>query len=132
MTEQPTGNSAETNEPDEPGYVGPAEAVAIAAGNAGVSLSVDEVSRLAAALTDMGAVFDTPAEVDAEVGVPADARMRAADVLDQFAAPGEDTPGFTALREEFPDLPSRGNLKVILWRVAGALRENPIPGAGAS
>lgn len=130
MTEQPTSKPAETDEPTdvESGYVGPTEAVAIAAGNAGVSLSVDEVSRLAAALTDMGAVFDTPAEV----GVPADARMRAADVLDLFAAPGEDTPGGSALREEFPDLPSRGNLKVILWRVAGALRENPIPGAGAS
>lgn len=130
MTEQPTSKPAES------GYVGPAEAVAIAAGNAGVSLSVDEVSRLAAALTDMGAVFDadspTQTSTPTEVGVPTDARLLAARVLDLFAAPGEDTPGFTALREEFPDLPSRGNLKVILWRVAGALRENPIPGAGAS
>lgn len=43
---------------DEPGYVGLVEAVAIAAANAGVSLSADDARRLAGALTDMGAVFD--------------------------------------------------------------------------
>jgi hypothetical protein len=43
---------------DEAGYVGPAEAVAIAAGNAGLTLSDDDARRLATALTDMGATFD--------------------------------------------------------------------------
>lgn len=60
-----------------------------------------------------------------------DAGAIAAHMIEKFAAPGEDTPEFAALLDEFPDLPSRGNLKVILWRVAGALREFPLPpGAG--
>lgn len=40
------------------GYVGPVEAVTIAASNAGVALSKDDARRLADALTDMGATFD--------------------------------------------------------------------------
>lgn len=128
MTDQPaqTDQPADIDVPEIDAYVGPTEAVAIAAGNAGVSLSDDEARRLADALTDMGAVFDdhSPSADDAVVEDP---RVVAAEVLDRFASPGADTPGFTALLEEFPDLSSRGNLKIILWRVAGALREHPLP-----
>lgn len=113
-------------------YVGPTEAVAIAASNAAVSLSDVEVRRLAEALTDMGAVFDQIDQAIADPTPEADPRLVAAEVLSRFASPGEDTPGFTALLDEFPDLPSRGNLKVLLWRVAGALREHALPTGQAS
>jgi hypothetical protein len=80
-TDQPTGHhtghhASTPAETDAPDYVGPAEAVAIAAGNAGVSLSGDEASRLAVALTDMGAVFDADAPTEqhgiADAGVLSD------------------------------------------------------------
>lgn len=45
-------------------------------------------------------------------------RQIAAEVIREFAQSGGDTPEFTAFLTEFPDHASRGNLKVILWRLA--------------
>jgi hypothetical protein len=51
----------------------------------------------------------------------------AAAVIEQFAAPtgGADTPEFAAFLAEFPTVVSRGNLKVILWKLAEYLRTPP-------
>lgn len=60
-------------------------------------------------------------------GVPAHRSTNelAATAIERFAAVGaEDTPGFAALLDEFPTNSSRGNLKVILWRLADHLRSS--------